>query len=68
MAVSLTNCPDLLSTKDVQALTNLSLQHIRILMRGGQLPGMKIGARWFVPKSEFEKFISDGIEVNYGKD
>lgn len=65
MSVSLADCPDLLSPKDVQRLTNLNLQHIRRLLASGHLPGIKIGARWYVPKSEFEKFLSDRFEVNH---
>ena len=65
MSVSLTNCPDLLSTKDIQELTKLNTQNIRRLLACGQLPGVKIGARWYVPKSELEKFLTDQLEANY---
>ncbi len=63
MCVSLESCPDLLTTSDVQKLTRLNVQHIRRLLVSGELPGVKIGARWFVPKSEFEQFLEKRIEV-----
>lgn len=62
MCVSLCGCPDLLSTKDIQELTKLSAQNIRRMLASGQLPGVKIGARWFVPRSEFERFLEEGLE------
>ena len=63
MCVSLESCPDLLTTSVVQKLTRLNVQHIRRLLVSGELPGVKIGARWFVPKSEFEQFLEKRIEV-----
>lgn len=64
MSVILSSCPDLLSTKDIHELTKLNEQNIRRLLASGSLPGVKIGARWFVPKTEFEHFLEKGIEVN----
>lgn len=63
MCVFLASCPDLLSVGDIQELTKLSAQNIRRLLASGQLPGVKIGARWFVPKSEFERFLEQELEV-----
>ena len=63
MIVILSSCSDLLSTKDIHELTKLNEQNIRRLLTAGQLPGVKIGARWFVPKSELEKFLSDQLEM-----
>lgn len=64
-SISLKNCRDLLTTEDIHELTQISLQVVRRLLASGQLPGVKIGARWFVPKSELEKFLSDQLEVNH---
>lgn len=63
MSVSLVNYPDLLTPDDVHKLTRLNVQHIRRLLVSGQLPGVKIGARWYVPRSELEKFISTKMKV-----
>lgn len=63
MSVSLVNFPDLLTPDDIHKLTRLNVQHIRRLLVSGQLPGVKIGARWFVPKNELEKFLSEQLEV-----
>lgn len=65
MSVNLSSCSDLLSTKDIHELTKLNEQNIRRLLASGQLPGVKIGARWFVPKSELENFLSKKMEVNH---
>lgn len=65
MSVSLVNFPDLLTPDDVHKLTRLNVQHVRRLLVSGQLPGVKIGARWFVPRSELEAFLSDGLEVSH---
>ncbi|MEE1478847.1 MAG: helix-turn-helix domain-containing protein [Eggerthellaceae bacterium] len=64
-SISLKNCRDLLTTEDIHELTQISLQVVRRLLASGQLPGVKIGARWFVPKSELEKFLSDQLDVNH---
>lgn len=66
MSISLESCPDLLSTKDIQKLTKLNDQNIRRLLASGQLPGLKIGARWFVPKTELESWLTEKMEVNHG--
>lgn len=55
----------MLTTEDIHELTQISLQVVRRLLASGQLPGVKIGARWFVPKSELEKFLSDQLDVNH---
>ncbi|WP_294441235.1 helix-turn-helix domain-containing protein [uncultured Slackia sp.] len=42
---------DLLTVADVCTLTGLSAQTVRRCLERGELPGFKIGRRWFVPKS-----------------
>lgn len=42
---------DLLTVADVCVLTGLSAQTVRRCLERGDLPGFKIGRRWFVPKS-----------------
>lgn len=42
---------DLLDVADVCVLTGLSAQTVRRCLERGDLPGFKIGRRWFVPKS-----------------
>lgn len=42
---------DLLTVGDVCVLTGLSAQTVRRCLERGDLPGFKIGRRWFVPKS-----------------
>ncbi len=65
MHVSLEGCPELLTPDDVRKLTKLNVQHIRRLLVSGHLPGVKIGARWFIPKSEFERFLEERLEANH---
>lgn len=65
MSISLEGCSDLLTTKEIQELTKLNTQSIRRMLASGQLPGLKIGTRWFVPRSEFERFLSNKLEVNH---
>lgn len=63
--ISLGNAPDLLTTNDLCELLGHSDDHVRIMLRAGELPGVKIGARWYVPKSELEKFLTAQLEANY---
>lgn len=43
--------PDLMTVADVCEATGLSAQTVRISCASGELPAVKIGRRWFVPKS-----------------
>ena len=65
MHVSVEGSPELLTPDDVRKLTKLNVQHIRRLLVSGHLPGVKIGARWFIPKSEFERFLEERLEANH---
>lgn len=48
---------DLLSVRDLCALTGLSAQTIRASCASGQLPAVKIGRAWFVPKANLMAYI-----------
>lgn len=63
--ISLSNAPDLLATNDLCELLGVDAQTVRRWLLAGELPGVKIGARWYVPKSEFEKFLSNKLEARY---
>lgn len=56
----LTDCPDLLTVRDLCDLTSLSAQTIRAEINGGNLPGCRIGRRLFVSKSHFIDYIENG--------
>ena len=58
----LTNEPDLLTPKDLERLLSLSSGHVRLLLRDGSLPGVKVGSRWYVPRTELEKFLEKQLE------
>ena len=51
------NYGDLLSVRDLCALTGLSAQTIRTSCASGQLPAVKIGRAWFVPKANLMTYI-----------
>lgn len=67
MEVTLCREPELLNSKDLERLLRLSAGRVRIHLREGTLPGVKIGARWYVPRCELEKFLSDQLEVKNAK-
>lgn len=62
MDVSIESFGDILDTEDVCELLGLSKCHVRRMLRAGELPGVKIGARWYVPKSEFERLLETRLE------
>ena len=55
---------DLLTVNDVCEITGMSAQTARRCIERGDLPGRKIGRRWFVPKSRFIEFMEGG---SYGR-
>ncbi len=63
MILQTDNYGDLLTTDDLAKMLKTSNQVIRRFLVAGKLPGIKIGARWYVPRSELEKFLSDKLEV-----
>lgn len=52
---------ELLNTKQIAALTRLSVEYVRELLEEGiKLKGMKPGGRdWLVKRSEVERFIKE---------
>lgn len=52
--------PDLLTPAHVAKLTGLCAHTVRDLCRRGELPAVKIAARWYVPKSKFLEFLEGG--------
>lgn len=48
---------DLLSVRDLCALTGLSAQTVRAACASGQLPAVKIGRAWFCPKSRLAEYV-----------
>lgn len=66
MSISLKEYSDLLTTKEVQELTKFNAQSVRRMLSSGELPGLKIGTRWFVPKTELENWLTEKMEVNHG--
>lgn len=65
MKVTLENCSDLIGTEEMSNLTGFDIQTVRDLLRKKQLPGLKIGTRWFVPKTELENWLTEKMEVNH---
>ena len=51
---------ELRSTEDVSATLGVSSETVRRLMRNGDLPAVKIGRRWYMPDSAFNKLIGGG--------
>ena len=49
--------PDLLTIGHMQEITGLSNQTLRTSCASGQMPAVKIGRRWFVPKSRFADYV-----------
>lgn len=52
--------PDLLTVRDLHALTGLSEQTIRAEINSGNLPGCRIGRKLYVPKTHFIDYIENG--------
>lgn len=61
MNIELRSEPDLLTSNDLSRLLKLSAGRVRIMLREGTLPGVKIGHSWYVPKSELEKLLCDKL-------
>jgi excisionase family DNA binding protein len=58
----LAGLPQVLSVTDVAGLLGISGQSVRNLLRTRQIPGRKIGRRWYVPCARLDVFLSgDGV-------
>lgn len=62
LMVSLSDAPDLLTTENLSELLRVDVQTVRRIIASGKLPGLKNGWRWYVPKSELEKFLEKQLE------
>lgn len=49
--------PDLLSVEDIAAALRVTTAAVRRLLLLKQLPGRKIGRRWWCLRSDFERFV-----------
>lgn len=52
---------DLMTAAEVAEVLRQSGQTVRRLMASGSLPGVKIGNRWYCPKSALVNFIEEGV-------
>lgn len=52
----------LLRSEDVAELLGISEQVVRRKFRSGELPGVKIGAFWYLPAEAFEGLVKSGME------
>ena len=54
---------DLLTIVDLQRLTGLHPDTLRGLIKRGRLPGVRIGQRYYVPKTRLLEFLDGGIDA-----
>ena len=52
--------PDLLTPKDLARLTGQCEATMRALCAKGELPAVRIGKRWYVPKTSFREYVEGG--------
>lgn len=55
--------PVVLNTETVAELLGVSVQTVRIQCAEGELPGVKIGRRWFVARDRFIEFLNGGMKL-----
>ena len=53
---------DLMTASDVAEVLRQSGQTVRRLMASGRIPAVKIGSRWYTPKSRLVEFVEEGID------
>jgi excisionase family DNA binding protein len=56
----ISDLPEVLQVEQVAAVFGVSQQVARHLLRSGQLPGRRIGRRWYVPRAQLAAFLSGG--------
>lgn len=54
---SLDAYPELLLTEDVSALLRKSPQVVRRMFSSGELPAVRIGHRWYLPKARLVELV-----------
>ncbi len=50
------------TVKEVSTLLRLSLGGTYALIRAGEIPAKKMGARWVIPKKRFHAWLDEGAE------
>ncbi|MGH3503667.1 MAG: helix-turn-helix domain-containing protein [Nocardioidaceae bacterium] len=56
--------PAVYSVAEVSRLLSISLGSAYALVRSGEIPARKIGARWVVPKARFHAWLDDAGEMD----
>jgi excisionase family DNA binding protein len=59
----LAGLPQMLTVTDVSRLLGTSEQVVRYLLRTQQIPGRRIGRRWYVPRARLDAFLSSDESV-----
>jgi len=50
---------DYMTTEDAAKKLDFHIDHIRRMLRGGDLEGLKLGREWLVSKKSVEKYLKD---------
>jgi len=50
---------DFLSPRDVADRSGIGLMGIYKLLESGQLPGIRVGARWYIPTAAYESRLEN---------
>ncbi len=50
--------PETLTVEEVAIVLRVSVQAVRRLLRKGEIPGIRVGKFWRVPRSALEAFLS----------
>lgn len=58
MSRAFSEYPDLLGIPHLVEITGQSAQTMRGLCTRGELPAVRIGRRWYVPKASFVEFLA----------
>ena len=53
----LSDYAELLNPKDASEVLGLQEWTVRRMLRNGELPAVKIGARWYMPKSKLIEYL-----------
>jgi len=51
-----------LNTEEVAALMRLNIKTVRVMLERGEVPGAKIGNRWYIPREALDALLSGGAE------
>lgn len=54
---------DLLTVDDVAAILHVSRKTVQTLCKRGDLPAIKIGRRWYVPKIRLVEYLLTGQKI-----